>query len=106
MPLDYVSGMSIVVVATPAATGNVWGDLYAPAGASGQSYLTHDHTVGPATAAVTTSVLNEIFSLSLSLVAAGDYVSPRFTRTATHANDTATGELLVMGFRVFYTADS
>ncbi len=107
LPSDYVSGLTAVaVVQCDGASGNLYArnDIYM--GADNQAYNTHnDYTEYSAVAAA--EALNEILSVNVSSVAAGDYITCRLARNAAHGSDTFNaGKVYVKGWLLSYTADS
>lgn len=107
VPADYVSGLTIVaVVQCDGASGNIYGKLDTYMGADDQAYNTHNDATGYSAVAAT-EALNEILSVNVSSVAAGDYVTCRLARNATSGTDTFnSGKVFLKGFRASYTADS
>lgn len=107
LPSDYVSGLTAVaVVQCDGASGNLYArnDIYM--GADNQAYNTHNDYTGYSAVAAA-EALNEILSVNVSSVAAGDYITCRLARNAAHGSDTFNaGKVYVKGWLLSYTADS
>lgn len=105
IPSDYASSMTVKAVVQAGSAGNLYGNHIVYSGANGEAYNTHTDTTGLTTAAVTENVIAEIFSVSATSIAAGDYVSLYFTRYGSNASDTITDTVYFKGWLVSYTAD-
>lgn len=109
VPIDFGSSMTVTPVVIPASSGNLAiGSMSAWYGSAGQNFNNHSNTNGPT---VTAIVVNEreylsANTLTLSNVAAGDYVSVQFRRLGASGSDTIGATVYFHGFLVEYTADS
>ncbi len=105
VPADYVSDMTIKTVIVSAAAGNIYCAQYANQGAVGEAYDTHTSSFALAAVSVGSLVYAEIASISVSTVAAGDYVALTFYREADNPLDTTGQDIYLAGWLVSYTAD-
>lgn len=112
VPQDFVSGMSAQPVVVSGGTGDFYGRLEVQYGAGGESFATHDESLGlpEAAEAVTDGIIHMMsgtsFDISLGDASIGDNVKCGLTRSADDANDTVGDYVAIRGFLVTYTADS
>lgn len=102
VPADYVSGMQVkaLVIAAWPGSGNIYAknDVVIESVSESSNYGAE---------AVTYSGYAKVRTVTIAgAPSAGDGVYMRFTRDATHANDTVNAVCLILGWQVSYTADS
>jgi len=109
VPDDFVSFGSVKAVwAAVPASGNMYWRILANYGASGEDYAAH--TDSPAIGVTATggatlvNVQEPANPLTLSSLAAGDYIGIRFFREGTHASDTINDVVYLLGILFTYTA--
>jgi hypothetical protein len=71
-----------------------------------EAYNAANETSAASAVAVNANVLKLCKSLTMSSIAAGDYVTLKFTRTGGNAGDTINDSVFFKGWLVTYTADS
>ena len=105
LPVDYASGLTIVaVVSVSGTTGSWYGANVVYCGAANQDWDTHSDTSGYDQVA-SAEEQKEAQSVSVSNVAAGDYVTCVFHRDGNAANDSATAmAVYCKGWLASYTA--
>jgi len=105
LPSDYSASLVIVaVVQCSSTTGSWYGANVFYCGAANEAYDTHNDTSGYAQVACTEEQ-EEVQSVSVASVAAGDYVTCVFHRDGNAANDTATAmAVYCKGWLATYTA--
>ena len=106
LPMDYVSGLTIAVLLDAQFSGNIYGKHTNSHGAAGEAFSTHDNSIAASAVALSALQTNEVYSLTPTNVAAGDYFFMYFERQGAHANDTIGGQVNFFGWIVSYTADS
>lgn len=106
IPEDYVSGMTVKFVCQPSGTGNIYATLSCYYGAVGEIITTHGSAPALSAVAVTSSIINEIYSTALANASIGDTLNLYFRRDATDPLDTVGAAVTAFGFVFEYTADS
>lgn len=107
VPQDFVSTLTVAPVFYPTiGSGNIYYKSDATYGAAGEAYNVHSTLGSYAAVAGATDDWMVGTALSLSSAAINDYVTMRFYRDASHANDTYGDFAYFLGFLVSYTADS
>jgi len=106
VPDDFVSGMTVEIIAIPVLSGNMYSTFWAYYGADGEAKNEDTDSTGPTAIAVTANNRNVVQSLSLVSVATGDMVRLHVQRDATNAGDTSESTIECPGWLVTYTADS
>lgn len=106
IPTDYLSTMTIKAVVQSDANGDCYCTHIAYYAAVTEAYDAANTSSAASAVALTAAQLTEIKSLAMAGVAAGDYVTIMFTRTAGNALDTINNTAYIKGWLVTYTADS
>jgi hypothetical protein len=106
VPSDFVSGMSVRAVFVGGATGNAYVQLTVNYGTIGEQPGGAGDVLPFATVAFTNTLeLRQTDSLSLSGVAAGDYLFFELERDGSAVQDTVSGSISLTGFVVTYTSN-
>jgi len=102
VPADYVSSMVVkaLVIAAALASGNIYAknDVVIETSLATSNYGAEAVTSGGYAKVRTVTIVGS--------PSAGDGVYMKFTRDATHANDTVNAVCVILGWQVSYTADS
>jgi hypothetical protein len=106
VPSDFVSGMSVRAVFVGGATGNAYVQRTVNDGTIGEQPGGAGDVLPFATVAFTNTLeLRQTDSLSLSGVAAGDYLFFELERDGSAVQDTVSGSISLTGFVVTYTSN-
>jgi len=110
VPNDFVSDMAITGVFV--SDGGGGGDFYLANlhtfyGTNGEIFTTHNDTLWSATLTEPgNGIRSELQYITMTAPAIGDYVMLEFSRAGGDPSDTATADLIFMGWIISYTADS
>jgi len=105
IPSDYASGMTVVAVIHTPSAGNAYLTHTAYYAAPGEAYNAASTVSAASAVALLADKLTEVKPLTLSGIAAGDYVTLKLLREGGNAKDTVNNSVYLKGWLVSYTAD-
>jgi len=103
VPSDFVSDMTVQVVVTPGASGNIYGGVRYGYGACSEIDGTHSVPSTYSAVAVVYDTISCIYSTSLASAAVGDIVDCEFDRVGNSSQDTVNAAVWFKGWLVTYT---
>ncbi len=108
IPADFDSEATVKAVVLKdngSSTTNIYANQSILSGACGEEYDNNNDSSSAAAHALVNTRRNCIDEVSLANAAAGDMARVQFIRSGTHASDTVSASVYVLGFVLEYTAD-
>ncbi len=106
VPADYASGLAICAIVYSQATGNAYCENVWRAVKVGVTVPHNTGSTGYQAVALTDDTLSSILEMLPDGLDVNEYITLRFTRDATDAQDTVNQSMHFLGWLVTYTADS